>query len=64
MYASSRYARLMNIGMYCPALEAAGKQLWLKEFQRDDDYIEQLEADLWQFKLLVDEYEAKLRAKA
>lgn len=53
-----------HIGMYCPALEAAGKQLWLKEFQRDDDYIEQLEADLWQFKLLVDEYESKLRAKA
>lgn len=54
--------KFAHIGMYCPALEAVGKQLWLKEFQRDDDYIEELEADLWQFKLLVDEYEAKLRA--
>lgn len=42
-----------HIGMYCPALEPVGKQLWLQEFKRDDDYIEQLEADLWQFKLLV-----------
>ncbi|YCH23117.1 YqaJ viral recombinase family protein [Pseudomonas sp. D1-3] len=53
-----------HIGMYCPALEPVGKQLWLQEFKRDDDYIEQLEADLWQFKLLVDQYEAKLREKA
>lgn len=52
-----------HIGMYCPALEAAGKQLWWRQFERDDDFIEQLEADLWQFKLLVDEYEAKLRRK-
>lgn len=54
--------KFAHIGMYCPALESVGKQLWLQEFDRDDDYIEQLEADLWQFKLLVDEYEAKLRA--
>jgi hypothetical protein len=54
--------KFAHIGMYCPALEAVGKQLWLKEFARDDDYIEELEADLWQFKLLVDEYESKLRA--
>ena len=51
-----------HIGMYCPALEKVGRQLWLKEFSRDEEYIEQLEADLWQFKLLVDEYEEKLRA--
>ena len=50
-----------HVGMYCPALESVGKQLWFKEFQRDEEYIEQLEADLWQFKLLVDQYEAKLR---
>lgn len=56
--------KFAHIGMYCPALEPVGKQLWLQEFKRDDDYIEQLEADLWQFKLLVDEYEAKLRSKA
>lgn len=56
--------KFAHIGMYCPALEKVGKQLWLEEFKRDDDYIEQLEADLWQFKLLVDQYEAKLRGEA
>lgn len=53
-----------HVGMYCPALEPVGRQLWWQEFKRDDDYIEQLEADLWQFKLLVDQYETKLRSKA
>lgn len=53
-----------HVGMYCPALESVGRQLWLGEFKRDDEYIEALEADLWQFKLLVDEYEMKLRSKA
>lgn len=53
-----------HVGMYCPALESVGKQLWWHEYQRDDDYIEQLEADLWQFKLLVDQYEERLRSKA
>lgn len=53
-----------HIGMYCPDLKVVGRQLWWKEFQRDDDYIEKLEEDLWQFKLLVDGYEEKLRSKA
>ncbi len=53
-----------HIGMYCPALEAVGCQLWWKEFQRDDEYIEGLEADLMQFKALVDEYESILRQRA
>jgi hypothetical protein len=53
-----------HVGMYCPALEAVGRQLWWQEFKRDEEYIEQLEADLWQFKLLVDDYEARLRSKA
>lgn len=52
-----------HIGMYCPLLRPVGRQLWLREFKRDDDYIEKLEADLWEFKLLVDQYEAKLREK-
>ena len=56
--------KFWHVGMYCPALEPVGRQLWWKEFQRDDDYIEKLEEDLWQFKLLVDEYEQKLRSKA
>jgi hypothetical protein len=53
-----------HVGMYCPALEPVGKQLWWHEYPRDDDYIEQLESDLWQFKLLVDQFESKLRSKA
>jgi hypothetical protein len=56
--------KFWHVGMYCPALESVGRQLWWKEFQRDDNYIEALEDDLWQFKLLVDQYEAKLREKA
>lgn len=53
-----------HLGLYCPALEPVGRQLWWREFQRDDDYIERLESDLWRFKLLVDEYEEKLRSEA
>jgi hypothetical protein len=53
-----------HIGMYCPLLRPVGRQLWLQEFKRDDDYIEKLEQDLWEFKLLVDGYEQKLRSKA
>ncbi|MFW9085613.1 lambda exonuclease family protein [Pseudomonas sp. P2758] len=53
-----------HIGMYCPDLKPVGRQLWWQEFKRDDDYIEKLEEDLWQFKLLVDSYEEKLRSKA
>ena len=53
-----------HVGMYCPALESVGRQLWWQEFKRDDNYIESLEVDLWQFKLLVDQYESKLRSKA
>lgn len=55
--------KFWHVGMYCPALEKVGRQLWWKEFKRDDDYIEKLEEDLWRFKLLVDQYEAKLREK-
>lgn len=53
-----------HIGLYCPALKPVDRQLWWREFQRDDDYIEQLEKDLWEFKQLVDYYEAQLRSKA
>lgn len=53
-----------HIGLYCPALESVGRQLWWREFRRDEAYIEELEQDLRQFKLLVDEYEQKLRSKA
>jgi hypothetical protein len=61
MWISNR--KWWHIGMYCPLLKPVGRQLWLQEFKRDDDYIEKLEEDLWQFKLLVDGYEEKLRSK-
>lgn len=57
-------AEWWHIGLYCPALKPAGKQLWYREFKRDDNYIEAMEQDLWEFKLLVDAYEAKLREKS
>lgn len=53
-----------HIGMYCPALEPAGKQLWWREFKRDESFIEELEDDLLRFKALVDYFEAKLREQA
>lgn len=56
--------KFWHVGMYCPALEVVGRQLWWHEFKRDDDYIDKLEEDLWAFKLLVDGYEAKLRSQA
>ena len=46
-----------------PALAAVGRQLWWQEFKRDEAFIEQLEQDLWDFKLLVDYYETQLRKK-
>lgn len=52
-----------HIGLYCPALKPAGRQLWLREFARDDNYINALEADLWEFKQLVDQYESALLMK-
>jgi hypothetical protein len=53
-----------HIGMYCPALENVGKQLWWKEFPRDEAYIEAMENDLIEFKSLVDQQEKLLRSAA
>ena len=50
-----------HVGMYCPALEPCGKQLWLKEFKRDEEYIEKMKNELLEFKAVVDEFEYKLR---
>lgn len=47
--------------MYCPALEPVGRQLFWRVVERDDNFIEALEADLLAFKALVDEYEQLLR---
>ncbi|CAK7069614.1 MAG: hypothetical protein KER_03048 [Kerstersia gyiorum] len=53
-----------HIGLYCPALEPAGKQLWWRVFERDDDFIEKMERDLLDFKAVVDQYENLLRKEA
>lgn len=50
--------------MYCPWLEPVGKELFRKRIERDDDYIAELERDLFAFRRLVDHYEATLRAEA
>jgi hypothetical protein len=52
-----------HFALYCPALASIGKELWWREWQRDDDYIEQLENDLVAFKAMVDENEAILRGQ-
>jgi len=54
-------AKWWHFAMYCPALSAAGKQLWWVEVKRDDDYIESLEADLLAFNQLVNKAESALR---
>lgn len=53
-----------HFGLYCPAFESIGLQFTLKEIKRDDDYINALEQDLWQFALLVNQFEERLRQKA
>lgn len=53
-----------HIGLYCPALAPVGRQLWWKEFARDDNYIEAMEQDLWDFQQLVTSYELTLRKEA
>ncbi|CDN87377.1 YqaJ recombinase family protein [Hydrogenophaga intermedia] len=47
--------------MYCPALEPVGRQLFWRVIERNDEFIEALEADLIAFKALVDDYEHFLR---
>lgn len=53
-----------HIGLYCPALEVAGKQLWWRQFDREDSYVSSLESDLLEFKSLVINYENALRNDA
>lgn len=47
--------------LYCPALASVGKALTVFEVERDDDYIEAMEADLIEFDSLVCQYESALR---
>lgn len=50
-----------HFAIYCPALAPLGKELWWREEKRDDNYIEEMERDLLEFKALVDDYERQLR---
>lgn len=51
-----------HFGLYCPALSSVGADFTWRVVERDDDYIEAMEADLIEFKTLVDQYHAKLLA--
>jgi len=53
-----------DFGLYCPALESVGLDLTLHRIQRDDNRINALEADMWEFAQLVSEFEDQLRQKA
>lgn len=48
--------------LYCPALKIIEKDLTIIEVDRDDDYIEALESDLWDFDKFVTQYEQRLKA--
>lgn len=49
-----------HFGLYCPALKPIGKDFFLREVARDDNYIEALEVDLIEFNTLVCLYRHKL----
>jgi hypothetical protein len=50
-----------HFGLYVPKLKAANLQFYMIEVERDDNYIDELEADLLEFVGVVNRYEAKLR---
>ena len=50
-----------HIGLYCPALEPVGRQLWWRRFERDDTFIDAMAADLTRFRMLVDKFQAELQ---
>lgn len=51
-----------HFALYCPALSAVGKELFLRVVARDEAYIEAMEKDLREFVALVARYESELRA--
>lgn len=53
-----------HVGLYCPALASVEKQFTMVEVQRDDEFIEAMERDLWDFSRFVTQYENMLRQKA
>lgn len=54
--------RWWHFALYCPALASIGKDLYYREVQRDDDYIEALEQDLIVFNRQVERYRLDLMA--
>lgn len=50
--------------MYAPQLESVGKHLFIKRIERDDNYIELLEQDLWGFAKRVQSHVETLTKKA
>lgn len=53
-----------HVGLYCPALESAGRQLWWRVFDRDQAHIDAMQIDLAEFHALVDFYESQLLREA
>lgn len=47
--------------LYCPALAAVDKEIYIHRVDRDDDHIESMEADLIEFEGVVTGYERRLR---
>lgn len=54
----------IDLVIWCPALEPIGKQLIIHHIVRDDDAINELEADLMAFAAMVQEFERVLRQEA
>jgi hypothetical protein len=50
-----------HFGLYCPALESVGKELFWRHVARDDNYIEAMEVDLMAFARLVEDYKDRLQ---
>jgi hypothetical protein len=50
-----------HFGLYVPALKPVGLEFQMVEVQRDDEYIDALEADLLEFSVEVNRYEDRLR---
>jgi hypothetical protein len=48
--------------MYVPDLETVGKDLYIQRIQRDDNFIDDMVAKLWQFNSRVERFVAILRA--
>ncbi len=62
MYVTDR--KYWEFCLYCPALEPIGKELWRKRVERDEEYIEALEADLVEFAALVNQNQRVLMKPA